>query len=189
MKKEHLDNALKTLTFQRNIFVGLSFLLSSGVIVLSLFLFTKSEKIIITPPVIEKEFWVDGKAVSPTYLEQYGCFLGQLLLGKSVQSAHTQRTVLLRHADPTFAGALKNKLMEEEETLRKQNSSYVFYPIEVKVDPYKKEVILIGDRLLFVAGKQISQERESYLLSFSYLGSRLLLNGISNITVQGGGNA
>lgn len=186
MKKEFLDSALHSLKFQRNIFAGITFLLAATILLLSVFLFVKKERIVVVPPIIEKEFWVEGKTVSPTYLEQYGCFLGQLILGKSAHSAQMQRNVLLRHADPSYVGTLKNKLMEEEETLRKQNSSYAFYPVDVKVDISKKEVHITGDRLFFVSGKQVSQEREEYTLSFSYIGSRLLLNGISSKPNKGG---
>jgi conjugal transfer pilus assembly protein TraE len=180
MKHDYLAQNLQSLRFQRNIFAALSCLVSISLIILSIFLFTTNERIIVTPPMIEKEFWVEGKHISPTYLEQYGCFLGQLLLGKSSQSAPMQRTVLLRNTAPNFVGVLKNKLIEEEETLKKQNAAYVFYPVEVKVDPKNKEVLLIGDRIFFVSGQKVSQEREEYLLSFTYSGSRLLLSGVSS---------
>lgn len=130
------------------------------------------------PGVIEKEFWVDGHDVSATYLEQFGCFLGQLLLGKSSQSAPVQRTVLLRHTDPSFSGLLSKKLYEEEQLLSKQNSSYVFFPIDIQVDLPSKEVLLTGDRVFYVAGKAVSTDKESYILRFNYSGSRLLLKGV-----------
>ena len=185
MRKDCLDINLQSLKFQRNVFSALTFTLALGIVPLSLFLFLKNERIVISPPVVEKEFWVEGKSISPTYLEQFGCFLGQLLLSKTAQSAPTQRTILLRHTDPGFAPALKNKLTQEEQVLKVQNASYVFYPIEIKVNAAKKEALLIGERLSFASGIQVSQEREEYLLSFSYINSRLLLNGISSNDSKG----
>jgi conjugal transfer pilus assembly protein TraE len=173
------EKNLNFLLFQRNLLVAISLLLGITLILLSSLLFFKSEKVIIVPRVIEKEFWVDSKTVSPTYLEQFGYFLGQLLLNKSSQSAASQRAILLRHADPSYVGMLKQRLMNEEETLQKQNASYVFYPIEVRANPEQLSLLLVGDRQLFVGGKQISSEREGYKLHFSYLGSRLLLKEIS----------
>ncbi|HEY4832933.1 MAG TPA: TraE/TraK family type IV conjugative transfer system protein, partial [Waddliaceae bacterium] len=131
MKKEFLEKTTQYLRFQRNILAALSFLLSVSIVLLCTFLFLKRERVIITPPVVEKEFWVDADKVSPTYLEQYGCFLGQLLLSKSAQSALMQRTVLLRHADPSFAETLKQKLFEEEQVLQKQSASYTFFPVTI----------------------------------------------------------
>lgn len=169
---------LKLMVFQRNIFLTLTLLSSVSLLIVTAFLFLKSDRVIVVPG-IDKEFWVDSKHISPTYLEQYGVFLGELLLTKSAQSAPAQRTWILRHTDPSYATLLNRKLVDEEKKLAKENASYVFYPIDMKINLDSKEVCLIGDRTLYVSGKAISTERESYILHFSYQGSRLLLKGIS----------
>ena len=168
------------LTHQKNLFAWLSLLLALGVIALSLFLFTKKERVVIVPPVVEKEFWVDSYTVSSSYLEQFGVFIGQLVLGKSVQSAPSQRAILLRHTSPSYAGPLRQKLIEEEEFLKKQNASYVFFPSQVRVNPTQMEVHLTGDRAAYSGGVQVSLNKEHYILSFSYVSGRLLLTGISS---------
>lgn len=179
MKKDFLEKTTQYLQFQRNVLAALSFILSISIVLLSALLFLKRERIIVTPPVIEREFWIDADKVSPTYLEQYGCFLGQLLLGKSAQSAPAQRNILLRHADPIFSETLKQKLFEEEQVLQKQSASYTFYPVIIHADAKKNEVLMEGDRVFYISGKQISCERERYTLSFHYTGSKLLLSGIT----------
>jgi len=181
MNREFLEKSSHYLRFQRNIFAALSCLLGISLILTTSFLFLKRERIVITPPTVEKEFWVDGRNVSPTYLEQFGYFLGQLLLGKSSYSASSQRTLLLRHTDPGFSTALRQKLVEEEEILKKQNASYTFFPVSIRVNPEKQEVLLEGDRVFFVSGKQVSSEREGYVLSFNLTGSRLLLSGVTSL--------
>jgi conjugal transfer pilus assembly protein TraE len=128
---------------------------------------------------IEKEFWVDSRGVSGSYLEQFGGFIGQLLLSKSAQTAQNQRAILLRHTDPSFSTLLSKKLGEEEQKLLKENASYVFYPIEARSNPKTNEVLLIGDRTIYVSGTSISSERVRYILSFSNQGPRLLLKGIT----------
>ena len=179
MSRLFLEKNIKFLLFQRNVFVALCFLLVSIVLILSIFLYFKHDRVVIVPPVIEKEFWVDAKHVSPTYVEQFGYFLGQLLLAKSSQSAASQRTVILRHTDPSYVGILRQRLIEEEEILKKQSTSYVFYPIEIRVNIEQMSLHLIGDRLVFIGGKEVSKDREGYILRFSYTGSRLLLKEIS----------
>lgn len=178
MKKNILDGTTQQLSFQRNIFAALALLLAVSLILTSSLLFMKRERVVIVPPFVEKEFWVEASHISPTYLEQFGYFLGQLLLGKSAYSSPSQRAILLRHTDPAFVGALKQKLVAEEELLHKQNASYVFYPVVINAVLQKKEVIIEGDRIFYVSGKQVSLERETYVLSFKYTGSRLLLTGI-----------
>lgn len=179
MKSEFHEKTLVYLNFQRNIFIALTFLLVISQVILSIFLFWKNERIIIVPPVIEKEFWVEANTISATYLEQFGYFLGKLVLEKSPQSAQTQRTIVLRHVDPAYYGILNKKLIEEEQKLSKQGASYVFYPIDVQADPKGLKVLITGDRIFYIAGKPISTERESYILSFSSAGSRLLLKEIA----------
>lgn len=180
MNQLFLEKNFKFLMFQRNVFIALTFVLAIASTVLSSFLFLKHDRIVIVPPVVEKEFWVDANHVSPTYLEQFGYFLGQLLLTKSSQSAAAQRAVLLRHTDPSYAGILRQRLIEEEEVLKKQSTSYVFYPVEIKVHPEEMSLLLTGDRSVFVGGKEISKEREGYVLRFSYNALGLLLKEVSS---------
>lgn len=138
----------------------------------------KQERVIIVPPVIEKEFWVDAQQVSPTYLEQFGCFLGQLILSKSPQSAASQRTVVLRHTAPEYAGTLKQRLIEEEEILKKQSTSYVFYPVDIQANIEQMSILLNGDKVIMMGGKEVCKEKEGYILRFTYSGARLLLKEI-----------
>ncbi len=178
MNLTFLENNLKSLYLQRNLFAVLSLILSVVLLIESIFLFSKSERIIVSPPVVEKEFWVEGHAVSSTYLEQFGYFLGELLLSKSSQSAPAQREIILRHTDSSFSGNLRKKLFEEEEMLRNRSASYSFYPVNVQVDQQGLKVTITGERVAFAAGKQVSSKEESYVLSFSYAGYRLLLKGV-----------
>lgn len=180
MNSDYLKKNLSTLTFQRNIFLSLTFILTIPLLVLSIFIFQKNDRIIISPPTIEKEFWVESNRISPTYLEQFALFLGQLILTKSPQSATPQRTVVLRHVDPSVYGEINKKLSEEEKKLIKQQASYVFYPIDIRVDTSNLQALLAGDRIFYVGGKSVSTSRENYKLSFVYSGGRLLLKEISN---------
>ena len=154
------------MVFQRNIFLGITVTLTVAVLVLSIFLFWKSYRVIVVPAVTEKEFWMDSRAVSPSYLEQFGSFMGQLIFSKSSQTAVSQRNIILRHTDPSFSTQLSKKLYEEEQKLNKENASYIFFPKETKVDLKTSEVTLIGDRSIYVSGNIISNEKVAYVLSF-----------------------
>lgn len=180
MNQIMFEKTIKFLEYQRNVLLSISIFLSIGTIILSSFLFLKRERIVIVPPVIERDFWIESDKVSASYLQQMGLFLGQLLLNKSSQSAASQRSVLLRYVDPAYFGVLKQRLIEEEEILTKQNASYVFYPIDIKVNQPEMSLKLVGERLLFVNGKQLSSDQEDYTFFFSYLGSKLFLKSITS---------
>lgn len=179
MNSDYLKKNLSTLTFQRNIFLSLSFVLAVSLLILAIFIFQKNERIIISPPKIDKEFWVESSSVSPTYLEQFAIFLGQLILTKSPQSAAAQRSVVLRHVDPSVYGEINKKLVDEEKKLIKQQAAYVFYPTDIQMDMPNLQMLLTGDRIFYVSGKSVSTSRENYKLSFVYAGGRLLLKEIS----------
>lgn len=181
MKQSYMKEHVESLRFQRNMFAGLCTVLACTTLLTSLFLFMKNDRVIITPPVLDKSMWVDSYAVSPSYLEQFGVFLGQLLLNKSSSSSPSQREILLRHSSSEYIPFLKQKLLEEEEKLKKQNISYVFYPSQVTVNAETWEVTLSGDRSTFVGAKQISFNKERYQLQFMYSGGRLLLKGIKEV--------
>jgi len=172
------DYTLRSISVQRNIFLAITFILLLLTLILSLLLFSKSEKVIIVPSTVEKEFWVEGSLVSPTYLEQIGCFVGDLLLTRSPASAEMQLAILMRHTDPSFASTLRTKLSAEAAKLTKDNASYVFFRTKVVVDPYKSIVTLEGDRTLFLRDKILSTSRESYLLGFSNHNGCLLLTSV-----------
>ena len=169
---------MRSLTLQRNVFLLILFFLLFLVVALVALLYQKSERVIVVPPVIEKEFWIEGANVSPAYLEQMGCFIGDLLLTRSPLSADLQLSVLMHHTAPSFASILSSKLVEELNKLKKDNASYVFFRTKVVVDPYKQSILLEGIRQLLMGGKVISEAQESYRLRFTNFGGRLLLSSI-----------
>lgn len=179
MDRTFFERNLNNLTVQRNFLLGLTSLLAVGIILTSTFLFFKTEKIIIVPAVIEKEFWVDSNTISATYLEQFGLFLGQLLLNKSSYSAPINRAILCRHTEPHYLNLLKQKLFEEEETLKKQNASYVFFLTNIFTNPEQLTVTLLGERQFLIGSQKPSHEKCIYTLNFTYTGARLLLSGIT----------
>lgn len=178
MKTAELGKNVEHLCFQRNVFAALVVIVSLAVLIQSCFLFFKNERVIVVPPVVEKVFWVDSQTVSSTYLEQFGVFIGQLLLSKSTNSAEHQRTVLLRHSSPRFSSELRKRLIQEESVLSKQKTSYVFLPHSAEVDMDNLEVTLKGERSSYASGHCVSTEPEEYRIQFIFSGGRLLLNGV-----------
>lgn len=175
------EYTFRSLMVQRNIFLSLTFGLLLLVLVFSVLVFKRTERVIIVPATVEKEFWVEGEMVSPSYLEQMGCFLGDLLLTRSSHSSDMQLAILMRHVDPAFSVALQPKLQAELEKLQKDNASYIFFKTNVLVEPHTTSVVLKGDRTLFLGDKILSRAKESYRLGFSNFGGRLLLSSVERI--------
>lgn len=181
MNSEFYKENIGLLKFQRNVFLSLCLFLAVTSSILSIFLFQKSDRVVIVPPVVEKSFWIDANQVSATYLEQFGLFLGQLILTKSPQTSKPQRETVMKHTSPEYAGVLNKKLLEEEQMLFTQNASYVFFPVDIIVDYENLQVNLIGERTTYVSGKAVSTVKEGYRIGFNSKGARLLLNRVSSI--------
>lgn len=178
MKSSVFEENLISMRKQRNFLLVICCLLIFPLILISSFLFLREHRIVIVPPVVEKEFWVEPNAVSVTYLEQFGSFLGQLLLTKSSYTAEAQKKILLKHVDPLYSHTLIERLEKEQELLARDQSAYVFYITGIEVSPETRRVLLMGNRIFSVSGKVLSEERESYVLEFNYRGGRLLLCGL-----------
>jgi conjugal transfer pilus assembly protein TraE len=181
MNRDYQITNMNSLRFQRNAFCAVSFLLCGTLFVGSAFLFTKRERVIVVPPVIEKSFWIDESGVSASYLEQQGLFMGQMLFNKNAGSATKQREFVLKNTSNSFLPVLKSKLIEEDERLTKQNTSYVFFMRNFEVYPGSFVVLIEGEKVFYVGGKMISTTREGYRLKFAYEGGRLLLDGIESV--------
>jgi len=179
MDVDFLQTKYQYVRYQRNAFLAITILLCIAVILLSICTLKKNERIIITPPILEKEFWVDSHRVSASYLEQFSMYLAQLMLSKSEHSANAQRKAILRHVDVAVADKINLKLVTEEKMLKEEHASYVFFPVDVQVDITALKATLIGDKTTYLSGKVVSTRREIYEMTFSCKGARLLLNGVS----------
>lgn len=131
------------------------------------------EKTIITPPVIEKAFWVHGNKVSPEYLEMMATYFAGLALTYTKDNIEGQTALFLRFTDPEAHGVLSAQLSAEAEKIRRNNLSSVFYPVQVRVRDQDQRVAVTGD-LVTMVGEQITgRRRATFALHMSYRNGRL----------------
>lgn len=180
MKQDQFEKLQSKWCFQRNFLALLTLFLLLIVLLQSIFLFGKKERVVFIPPTLEQGFWLESSKVSPAYLEQTALFLAGQLFSKTPQSAMRQRSILLRQSSLAFAKVLSAKLLEEEESLLKQNVSYMFYFEGVDIIK-PQEVLIRGERVGFVNQERVFSEKESYRLSFVVEGMRLLLDSVEKI--------
>ena len=175
MNFNHFKNTMHSLIKQRSALLIIATGLLISNILLSIKLLSQNTRIIITPPSIEKSFWVDSINVSPEYLEQMSTFIAHQILDVTPSSAKMQREIVLGYVSPEFHNVLKKRLEKEEEFLRKEQVSTSFKPTNMTVDAEKLEVELIGEMNHYVASARIKHEVETYILQFAYEGQRLHL--------------
>lgn len=150
----------------------------------ALFTLFRNERIIVVPPDINQEFWIEKNQVSPSYLEEMALFFATLILESSPESAAYKRDIILRHATSHGYGPLKARLLEDEKRLRKEHVTTSFQPNAIKVVPHMMTVEITGDLLRFVGEKRISQSRDTYQFQFDYKSGRLLIKSFKLIATD-----
>ncbi len=140
LRKEYMRSLIQKsyiteLIEQRNGYL----LLACGLILLCLLLsgfcvyLSRHEHIVLTPPSIERSFWVSVDAVSPEYLAEMSTFFSYLRLNVTPDTVEHQRQILLRYVDPREYGMLKDVLIAEQDRMNTQHLSSAFYPVNVQL--------------------------------------------------------
>lgn len=168
MKAFVLNVRLAHLLKQRNIFVAISFLLLCTNLLQVFLLLCKDERLIVVPPDIRQEFWIQKNKVSASYLEEMAVFYADLILENTPNGAAFRRDIVLRHAASSSFGTLKTQLLEDEKRLKKEHLSTSFQPNTIKVTPQKLTVHITGDLICYVGKKRISQSKDTYKMTFTY---------------------
>lgn len=142
----------------------------------------RSEKIIITPPIVERSFWVQGEDVSEEYLSQMATWFLSLNLTYNSDNARAQAEILLPYLHPSKHAALSQKIEKQLVAIKRYNESSVFYITEVAV--LNNDVALIGDLRRTAGRTQIENRKAAYKVSFKFDTGRLTVYDISEVKVD-----
>jgi conjugal transfer pilus assembly protein TraE len=175
MKFSYHEKRRTNLHFQRNILFGACSILLLITLLQSIFIFFRSEKIILLPPETKQSFWVEGNAFAPSYLEEQGLYFAHLILDISESNVLSQGEILLRSVDSEEHGVFKAKLLEDEKRLKKDHLALHFTPVECDVYPESLSLDVSGDLSSYVGSKKVTSHRETYRVEFTAQKGRLFL--------------
>ena len=175
MRLSLMNARLGHILHQRNALLTLSFGLLALNILQAFLVLGKDERVVVVPPDVRQEFWVQKHTVSASYLEEMAIVYADLILENTPSGAAFRRDIILRHAASSGFGALKAKLLADEKRFKKEHLSTSFQANKVIVDPKKLRVEVQGDLVRYVGNKRISQSRDVYEFIFTYHRGRLLI--------------
>lgn len=176
----HLNqHRLSDLKFQRDTIAGICAILLGINAVQSLWLFFRHERVIITPPQLSQEFWVEGNRFSSQYLEEMALHYAHFLLDVTEKTILHQGEIIMRYVVPEAYGAFKAKLLEDEKRLKKNQLSTRFAPSGVTVSPERLSVEITGELMSYVGDKRISRVQETYRFQFQSQSGRLLIKSFT----------
>ena len=164
---------LATVRQQRLAILGL--VVCIGLALVIMFNMVGRERIVLTPPAIDKSFWVAKDKVSASYLEQMGGFMAYLTLDVSPSSIEWKKAMLLQYVAPDVYGALQTRQDLEADRLKRLNATTQFSVAQLVPDEDTLSVHLKGRLATFINGTRTSDVEKEYVVGFDYTGNRIQL--------------
>jgi conjugal transfer pilus assembly protein TraE len=139
------------------------------------------DRIVVTPPSIDKTFWVSKDHVSSSYLEQMGSFIAYLTLDVSPQSIDWKKTMLLQYVSPDVYGVLQTRQDLEADRLRRLNATTQFSVAQLLPNEEAMNVTLKGRLATFINGARTSDIDKEYVAEFEFKGNRVQIRNFKEI--------
>jgi conjugal transfer pilus assembly protein TraE len=153
---------------------SLCLLLALGLILNASF-FKKRERIIIVPPELSKQFWVEQNRVSPEYLEQMGVFFAIMGGNLSPSNAAYNVKFLSNYIPPDVYSDVKTELSSQAHYIAKNNITQAFFPTAAKVIDSENRVLIEGNTVRNIGTTRISQEKMVFNVKFRVKDFKLLV--------------
>ena len=181
MKFNYATKRLTNFEYQRNMLLGLTASLLLLLIILSACLFFRSEKIIVLPPEVRREFWVEGNRFSPEYLEEMAVYFLHLALDVNQTTLPYNTEILARYSDVETGNYLRDKYEKDIKKLKRNDAATTFEVKELTVFPNKNTVHAEGILSNYVGSKKIRESNKNYEVIFKTCRGRLFFKAIRNI--------
>lgn len=134
----------------------------------------KSVRTMMVPPEITKTFWVDGKQISPEYLEQMGEYIVMKYASVTPASVEAQNQMILKQVHPSVYGELEVRFKAGAQKLKAESISRFFFPKEVRLAERAQQVAFIGAVETWIGDKKVpTPEIKAYLVGFEYRDGRV----------------
>ena len=135
----------------------------------------------LTPPTIQKSFWVDGENVSPEYLEQMGKFLLDLAVNNTPLNCETNRSALLKYTGSGSYGAISAQTAANCKIIEKSRLSNFFSASNIAIKAGEKAIVFNGSMTRWLNDKRMPDRAGAYRIKLGYSGGRIYLSEIVEI--------
>lgn len=182
----NINQAAKELEFRTGIkkiiFLALGASIAVNVLLALLAVTNKStHRETLTPPAINKSFWVDGDAVSPEYLEQMGKFLLDLAINNTPLNCETNRAGLLKYTGSGSYGAISAQTAANCKIIEKSRLSVFFSASSVTIKASERSIVFNGSLTRWLSDKRLPDRAGAYRLRLGYSGGRIYLQELVEV--------
>ena len=136
---------------------------------------TTNERIVVVPPEVHSEFWIEQDKVSKTYFLEWGHYLVGLLLNVTPESIEYQTQVLLRYVEPRSYSAFAQRLANLKQHLQNEKLSTFFSVSDVNINLDQTQIAFTGTLSSYVEDRKIHEQQAAYMAMFAIKNGRLLL--------------
>lgn len=130
---------------------------------------------VVTPPKIEKSFWITDNTASGEYVDQMAQWVSYLTLDVTPDNVQYKSDLLLKLAHPDYHGALQQKLRVNAEKIRRDNAATSFDIRTVRAAPDALAAVLTGQLKVLINGTPVKNEIRHYLARFDLDGGKAQL--------------
>lgn len=131
------------------------------------------------PATVREGFWVQGDAVSPSYLEDLALTVSSLALTYNASNFRARTQRLLRYVAPASHAELESRFMEEADHVARYRIASVFH-VQSTVTRGMK-VALLGQLERRTGNKSMEVRRTAYLAEFRNVGGTIFLTGFKEV--------
>jgi len=175
MKYEKWIRDWKT-ALAENFFLKVMLLLLAIGFILNANFLKKKERIILVPPKLEKEVWVEKDKISPEYMEQMAIFFATLAGNISPSNAEYSAKILKEYISPERYPDFESEIVSQALYIKKNNIQQSFYPSEVKVEEDSNKVTVNGTVVRFIGQTKVSNEKMAYIIRFSHNNYKVMID-------------
>lgn len=130
---------------------------------------------VVTPPKIEKSFWITDNTASGEYIDQMAQWVSYLTLDVTPDNVQYKSDLLLQLVHPDYHGALQQKLRVNAEKIRRDNATTSFDVRSIRAAPDVLAAVLSGQIKVLINGTPVKNEIRHYLARFTIDGGRAQL--------------
>ncbi len=137
-----------------------------------------TQKVVVVPPEIRREFWVSGNTLSKSYLEQVFYYITSSLLNVSPETVDDSisRVYVFLTTDPALVGRIKKAFQDYTSAIKRKKVYQVFYPMSMDI---KSNVVIVRGMVKKIVGAgEVIEENKEVKYRFKVLNSRLFIEGI-----------
>ncbi|HQO64027.1 MAG TPA: type IV conjugative transfer system protein TraE [Syntrophorhabdus sp.] len=139
---------------------------------ISTFFAMKYQKVIILPPILDKQVIISGNNVDEEYIRQFSRYIVNLVNTYSPYTAKGQFEELMLHIDPSSFDVYKSKFDEIRSNIEALTISSVFYPQDIKLNTATHVIEITGIKKQTTTESTIFNGKVIYLISYTVRNGR-----------------